>query len=315
MIHRAEIRRFLVPVILLVVLVGGCGSSGSSPQESSSPAASGVSTEPTGVTVDGEPGAKPTLTVPDGPAPTDLRAEVLSEGDGATVAAGETLVVDYLGQTWEPKDGAPNVFDNSYDRGAPAGFPIGVGRVIPGWDTALVGQKVGARVLLSVPPEQAYGADSSEHELGGQTLLFVVDLLGALAATTTAPGTAVESVPDGFPQVDGAPGEEPTVTSVEGVTAGEASRSALLVSGTGEEIASEGVLAMQVVQTDTATGQQTQSTWSGSGVEILPTEQVLTLADVLQGQKVGSRAVVVTPDDGQGSFVLVIDVVAQFASA
>jgi len=39
--------------------------------------------------------------------------------------------VNYLGQVWGGR-----VFDNSYDRGAPVRFPIGVGAVIQGWDEA-----------------------------------------------------------------------------------------------------------------------------------------------------------------------------------
>ena len=37
-------------------------------------------------------------------------------------------------------------------KGGSRDFPIGVGQVIPGWDKALVGQKVGSRVLLVIPP-------------------------------------------------------------------------------------------------------------------------------------------------------------------
>ena len=49
-------------------------------------------------------------------------------------------------------------FDSSWSRNQPAGFSIGVGEVIPGWDKALVGVKVGSRVLLVVPPADGYGS-------------------------------------------------------------------------------------------------------------------------------------------------------------
>ena len=72
--------------------------------------------------------------------------------------------------------------------GAPLEFPLGVGMVIQGWDEGLVGQKVGSRVLLVIPAEQAYGEAPEDtegatappaHELAGETLVFVVDILGA----------------------------------------------------------------------------------------------------------------------------------------
>ena len=77
--------------------------------------------------------------------------EVLKEGDGPEVKKGELLTANYLGQIW--RDG--KVFDNSYDRGAPSSFPIGVGGVIAGWDEGLVGKKIGSRVVMSIPPTRA----------------------------------------------------------------------------------------------------------------------------------------------------------------
>ena len=120
-------------------------------------------------------GQKPTLTFPDSGAPGELEVLVLSRGEGDLVEAGDDLVVHYLGQTW-----AGHVFDNSYDRGESISFPIGVGAVIGGWDEALVGQQIGSRVLLSIPPHLGYG-DRGVPGAGiksGATLVFVVDIVG-----------------------------------------------------------------------------------------------------------------------------------------
>ena len=74
-----------------------------------------------------------------------------------------------------------NVFDSSAN--GPTGyaeFPIGVGSVIQGWDTGLVGQTVGSRVLLVIPAEEGYGEQGSPPDIqGGDTLVFVVDILAA----------------------------------------------------------------------------------------------------------------------------------------
>ena len=58
---------------------------------------------------------------------------------------------------------------------------IGAGQVIKGWDTGLVGQTVGSRVLLVVPPADGYGsAGSAQAGINGtDTLVFVVDILAA----------------------------------------------------------------------------------------------------------------------------------------
>jgi len=120
-------------------------------------------------------GDKPALTFPASAAPAELAVVVLTRGDGDVVEAGDDLVVNYLGQTW-----GGHIFDNSYDRGSSINFPIGVGAVIGGWDEGLVGQQIGSRVLLSIPPHQGYGPNGMPAAgiKGTDTLVFVVDIVG-----------------------------------------------------------------------------------------------------------------------------------------
>ncbi len=133
----------------------------------------------TTVIVNGDFGQKPTLTIPAIDPPTTLRTTVVHEGSGPVISQGQTITANYLGQRWKPMNGQTAVFDNSFDRHQPITFRVGVGEVIPGWDQALIGHKVGSRVLLEIPPDLAYGPDPLAHELGGQTLVFVVDLISA----------------------------------------------------------------------------------------------------------------------------------------
>ncbi len=120
-------------------------------------------------------GDKPVLTFPETEAPADLGIEVLLQGSGETVEAGDDLEVNYYGQIWDGR-----MFDNSYDRGASISFPIGVGAVIGGWDDGLVGKLVGSRVLLSIPPHLGYGERGMPQAgiRGTDTLVFVVDIVG-----------------------------------------------------------------------------------------------------------------------------------------
>lgn len=128
-------------------------------------------------TVDGARGAKPTLTFPGPEAPEGLQVQVLDAGDGKVVEAGDTVVCHYLGQTWNGR-----VFDNSYDRGQPFNFQVGVGMVIRGWDDGLIGQRVGSRVILSIPSELGYGSRGVPQAgiKGGDTLVFVTEILGTM---------------------------------------------------------------------------------------------------------------------------------------
>jgi peptidylprolyl isomerase len=297
----------LVPVVLT-----GCGRGSSS----SSGSSSGQATTSVGVGVTGAFGEKPTLTIPSKPAPTKLSTDVLTAGTGAPVANGQSVVVNYLGQTWDAKDGKPNVFDNSYDRKQPFATPIGKKAVITGWDQALVGQKAGSRLLLTIPGPLAYPAGDTAHkDLAGKTLLFVVDLLGSYDANATAKGTAAGALPAGFPQVKSASGAVPSVTSVKGVTLAKNPQSALLLKGSGPVIDDKKNFVVQLVQADAKTGKTTQTTWGGVGPQVVAGSDLLKAATAFKNANVGSRAVVLGPkptDATTQPVVLVVDVLGEY---
>ncbi|MGO1182018.1 MAG: FKBP-type peptidyl-prolyl cis-trans isomerase [Micrococcaceae bacterium] len=128
------------------------------------------------VTRDEETG-EPTIETPEGDAPTELVTDVLLQGDGDTVESEDFVTVQYRGVSWS--DGTE--FDSSWSRGEP--YPASLSQMIPGWRDGLTGQQVGSQVLISVPPAEAYGEldedaeEGSQHELAGETLVFVVDIL------------------------------------------------------------------------------------------------------------------------------------------
>ncbi len=113
------------------------------------------------------------------PKPDDkLESAAIRRGSGAKVAKNDLIVVNYLGQLADQK--LP--FDESYSEGKePIATGIGIGSVVAGWDKELVGQTVGSRVLLKIPPADGYGDEGSGSAIpGGSTLYFVVDILAAL---------------------------------------------------------------------------------------------------------------------------------------
>lgn len=119
---------------------------------------------------------RPVIATPEGEAPETLVVQPLVRGEGREVAAEDSVTVNYTGVTWS--DGS--TFDSSWERGAPTTFPLS--GVIEGWSEGLEGQKVGSRVLISIPSEQAYGEQGSPPDIGpNEDLLFVVDILDAQA--------------------------------------------------------------------------------------------------------------------------------------
>ena len=82
---------------------------------------------------------------------TGLQYIILKQGTGKeTPKAGDQVTVHYTGKLL---DGT--VFDSSVERNEPAQFIIG--KVIPGWNEALVEMKKGEKRTLIIPPELGYG--------------------------------------------------------------------------------------------------------------------------------------------------------------
>ena len=77
-------------------------------------------------------------------------------GTGIEPTAGQTVKVQYTG--WlNDFDDLEGKFDSSYERGRPLTFAVGTGRVIKGWDEALLTMKVGGVRRIIIPPELGYG--------------------------------------------------------------------------------------------------------------------------------------------------------------
>lgn len=119
----------------------------------------------------------PVVTVPKTKPSTTLVAQLLIKGDGPVVQAGQVLTAAYTGLVY----GTGKVFDSSYASGNLLNQPVGKGQLVPGFDKGIVGQTVGSRVLLVLPPAEGYGkAGNSQAGIKGtDTLVFVVDILAA----------------------------------------------------------------------------------------------------------------------------------------
>ena len=117
---------------------------------------------------------KPEVDFYEGPPPTDLEITDLIVGEGPEAVAGQNVSVHYVGVAHSTGE----EFDASYNRGSAFQFPLGGGRVIAGWDQGVQGMKVGGRRQLVIPPHLGYGDRGAGGAIaGGETLIFVVDLL------------------------------------------------------------------------------------------------------------------------------------------
>lgn len=99
-------------------------------------------------------------------------AKILRQGTGAVVQNGDTATVNYYLMNWTTGKFLQSSFGQQ-----PFQFST-AGGAVTGFTGAVVGQKVGTRLVVVLPPKYAYGEKaSSSNSLGGQTLVFVIEIL------------------------------------------------------------------------------------------------------------------------------------------
>ncbi len=119
--------------------------------------------------------SKPEIEFPGDTPPTELVLDDEIVGDGPEAVAGTTVSAHYVGVAHSTGE----EFDASWNRGEPLSFRLGAGQVIAGWDQGIAGMKVGGRRRITIPPHLGYGDRGAGGAIkGGETLIFVVDLVG-----------------------------------------------------------------------------------------------------------------------------------------
>ena len=108
---------------------------------------------------------------------TELKAEVLVQGEGAEVAAINTVNVSYFGWIASGK-----IFDSSKKSGTNTPIDIPLTGVIAGWTQGLTGQKVGSTVKLTIPAALAYKEQASGIIPANSPLQFIVTINSIQAA-------------------------------------------------------------------------------------------------------------------------------------
>jgi FKBP-type peptidyl-prolyl cis-trans isomerase len=121
------------------------------------------------------------ISVPDTAPPNKLTSHRIVDGSGPSVRAGQTVVLRRAGAVWNTNRGKDEatLFDASWSTG-PTPVVVGRDNLIEGLDRALLGAKVGSRLLIVVPPALGYGSHAQKEIPTRSTLVLVVDVLTAI---------------------------------------------------------------------------------------------------------------------------------------
>ena len=126
---------------------------------------------------------EPSVTIPAGTVPITLQKKDLIVGTGETVAAGDTVTVNYLGLNYVDC----TEFDSSWAHSQEATFALN--QVVAGFGQGVAGMKVGGRREIIIPPSLGYGTTGSGSIKPNEELVFVVDVL-ATTHSTASPSAA-----------------------------------------------------------------------------------------------------------------------------
>ncbi len=298
-------RRFLalgaIPLLACVVLAG-CGSSKSSSSSSSSSSPSSSVGASSAVTATGSFGEAPTVSIPKAKPGSKLEVKTLIQGSGSTLTKTDAMAANFVLYFWSGSSSSlkANTFTSN---------PTVIGgTMLPGLETALVGKKVGSRVLAVIPPADGYGT-SGNSELGitgSTTMVFVIDLLKSYSDTASASGTQVSNGGGDLPTVSAKAGRAPTLTfSSTKPPSGLVVKT--LIKGNGPKVVKGDYVIAQYTGYIWRTKAVFGTSWSsGSPFGFLigaSPEQVIPGWDKgLEGQTVGSRVMLsIPPAEGYGS--------------
>jgi peptidylprolyl isomerase len=278
--------------------VAGCSSSPSSKSASSSSSASAAATDTyTAVTVTGAFDKAPKVTIPKVTGSGNLLTKTLIQGSGAKLTTADGMIANYVAYDWSGK--TSKLLGSSYTAGSPSLF---VGQLLPGLETALIGQKLGSRVLAVIPPKDAFGTTGNSQEgIGAKdTLVFVIDM-DSTFPTTTVPGTQSTTVggvlPTVTPPKTGSTAG-PTIAIPAKTTAPTALQVKTLITGSGATVKKGQDLAVQYTGVIWRTGKVFDSSWSRNQpfTTVIGEGQVIKGWDTgLVGKTVGSRVMLVIP--------------------
>jgi peptidylprolyl isomerase len=286
-----------------LLLLGACGSSKDGASASASPSASTSATPSASVSpsaakitpstnldkisVTGDYGKAPKVTLKAPWGIDKTRVKVLKPSNGDVLKAGQAVEVNYYGVNAR----TGKKFDDSYSHGQTSTFNLD--QVVPGFKKGLVGQRQGSRVLVAISGKDGYDPSGGNQQIGvnvGDTLLFVIDVV---SVPLTGPQGTKVAAKAGLPTVQDK-GGKPEIT-VPKTTPPKTLQIQPLIKGSGKKVAATDTITMNYRWVAWKDGRLLEETYSTKPADV-PLNQLLPgLQQGLVNQTVGSRVLLVIP--------------------
>ncbi|WP_052466788.1 FKBP-type peptidyl-prolyl cis-trans isomerase [Mobilicoccus massiliensis] len=301
--------RLAAAVLPFTLVLAACGAKDEKSSDAPPPttaAAAAESSELAPVKVEGAAGAKPSIKLPATPFSTSGPGyRVVQPGTGQQIGDQDDVSAHYL--LVNGKDGKE--LDARFGKEV-VGLSMQDDTLQPAIRSAMVGQKVGARVLVAIPAKEAVG-EQGNAQMGiapGDTLVYYFEVTGAKTPLKEATGTPVPPKA-GLPTVKmGKTSKDPaTFTIPKGATPPKETVVQPLIKGTGPKVTPG--QTVRVTYTGVTWRDPSKpfdysgKTPQGYAEFAVGKGQLIKAWDQgIPGQTVGSRLlVVVPPKDGYGA--------------
>jgi peptidylprolyl isomerase len=280
------VRRILLVSAATALLLSACGSSDAGSSDGSLADVKVSSSK------------SPDVTVAKGFAVDKTSSKVLTEGSGETVAAGDSVKVNYVavnGRTGKQ-------FDTSFTTGTPYTVTLTDGKILPGFIKGLEGRTIGSRVLVAISPKDGFGQAQSQLDIkANDTLVFLFDIVSKVPSSVTG---KARSTPKNYPKLEVDAKNIPTAFVKKSTTDPKkdaAESSFVIIDGTGPEVTAGQTITAQYFGQIYPGGTTFDESYSKDVLTKPLTGLYQCWQDQLVGKKVGSRVIIVCPAAvGQG---------------
>jgi FKBP-type peptidyl-prolyl cis-trans isomerase len=280
------VRRILFATIAASMFLSGCGGD----SDGGSAAGNG---DLDSVTVSNA--ASPKVKVGKGFSVDKTKSKVVKEGGGEAIAEGDSVKLNYVavnGRTGKQ-------FDSSFTTQKPLTVTLTTKTILAGFVKGLDQQKVGSRVLVAISPKDGFGKANKQLETKkDDTLVFLFDVVSKVPTEVTGEAKAL---PSSLPKITLDADQHPSGFAKTSKTAATQTKESLhtVIQGDGAPIESGQTLTAQYVGQVYPDGKVFDESWT-KGAASFPVGTgglIKCWDDLLVGQKLGSRVVLVCPSD------------------